>query len=183
MDWQVFGLSSLRQRARQRRFPPEFRILQQAPPVPNRLVPAATPQTVAVAAEIPAPDLHDAAMADVATNLWRSLKRFETTEGGRSTGNDMSNGAEDEAAARMRRMTTRNLRAIAERLDEAGVRIHDHDGVEFDIGMALEVIAYEPRPNLSKETVVETVRPSVYRAGQSIQIGQVIVGTPMEGQN
>lgn len=121
-------------------------------------------------APVTVPDLDDAMIADVATNLWRSLKRFETMES-------------DESDARMRRMTTRNLRAITERLDEAGVRIHDHDGLEFDAGMALEAIAYEPRPNLSREIVVETVRPSVYRGQRCIQIGQVIVGKPTEGQD
>jgi hypothetical protein len=161
MDWQVFGLSSLRQRARQRRFPPEFRIFRPALPIAS----------VGPAREVPAieSDLDDAVIADVATNLWRSLKRFE--------------GAESESATRLHRMTTRNLRAIAERLDEAGVRIHDHDGLAFDLGMALEVVAYEPRPNLERETVVETVRPSIYRAGRRVQIGQVIVGMPTEGNN
>jgi hypothetical protein len=44
-------------------------------------------------------------------------------------------------------------------------------------------VAYEIHSGISKETVLETVQPSIYRAGRCIQLGQVIVAQPEKGQN
>lgn len=115
------------------------------------------------------PDLDDGTVADLATNMWRVLKRFS------------SNG--DGEVSKAQRMATRNLTAMSDRLNDAGVRVQDHDGIPWDPGLSLKAIAYEPRPNLERETVVETVRPTVYRGGQCIQIGHVIVGVPEKGQD
>jgi hypothetical protein len=159
-------LSSFRQRVRQRRFPPEFRV-----PEPQDQ-PAAAPEPVPETVPEPEPppsDLDDKTIADVATNLWRVLKRFG------------ENGDGEESKAQ--RMATRNLTAISDRLSAAGVRAQDHDGIPWDPGMSLKAMAYEPRPNLERETVVETVRPTVYRGGQCIQFGHVIVGVPEKGQD
>jgi hypothetical protein len=161
-------LSSFRQRARQRRFPPEFRI----PVPPDQPSPVAPPEPVPALAAPPEPspsDLDDQAVADIATNMWRVLKRFSDNGSGEVT--------------KAQRMATRNLTAMSERLSEAGVRVQDHDGMAWDPGMSLKAIAYEPRPNIDRETVVETVRPTVYRGGQCIQFGHVIVGVPEKGQD
>lgn len=170
-------MSRLWQRARQRRFPPEFRI-----PEPGDL-PATEAPTPEPAPE-PAPkplrepekepdrkpsDLDDGTVADVATDLWRVLKRFGDSSGGE--------------VPKAQRMATRNLTAMSDRLSAAGVRAQDHDGMPWDPGMSLKAIAYEPRPNLDQETVVETVRPTVYRGEQCIQFGHVIVGVPERGQD
>jgi hypothetical protein len=104
-------------------------------------------------------DPQDEAFADALTNLWRAGRKL-------STGSDEQ------------RQAARHLRAACTALAEAGLSFQDHDGTTFDPGMALEVIAYEPRPDASAETVLETVRPCVYRAGRRIQIGQVIVARP-----
>jgi hypothetical protein len=176
-------LSSFRQRARQRRFPPEFRI-----PAPQDLPDAAahepppapepSPLPVALPSPEPAPeptpeptpsDLDDRTVADVATNMWRVLKRFS------------DNG--DGEVPKAQRMAMRNLTAMSERLQAAGIRVQDHEGTPWDPGMSLKAIAYEPRPNVERETVVETVRPTVYRGGQCIQFGHVIVGVPEKGQH
>jgi hypothetical protein len=155
----MLRLSSIRQRVRQRRFPPEFRIAEPAHPVPPEPEPGESPADVVS-------DVDDDTMADVATSLWRVLRRLADENGD---------------ATRTRRMATRHLTAMSERLAEAGVQVTDHDGLAFDPGLSLKAIAYEPRPAIDRETVVETVRPSVYRAGRCIQYGQVIVGTPEKG--
>lgn len=169
MTRNTIWLSDIRRIIRQRRFPAEFRI--PAPgryPVPpgDRLetlpMPVATgPDPVETVAE-----LDDAVIADVATGVWRVLKRF----------------AADSEAAKTQRLATRNLTAVAERLADAQVRIQDHDGAVFDPGLSLRVMAYEARAGIDRELVVETVRPSVYRSGRCIQTGQVIVGMPEKGQ-
>ena len=105
-------------------------------------------------------DPQDDALADALTNLWRA-------------GRKLSSAGSDE-----QRQAARHLRAACTALAEAGLSFQDHDGTTFDPGMALEVIAYEPRADAPAETVVETVRPCVYRNGRRIQIGQVIVARP-----
>jgi hypothetical protein len=105
-------------------------------------------------------DPQDDVYADALTNLWRA-------------GRKLSAAGSDE-----QRQAARHLRAACTALAEAGLSFQDHDGTAFDPGLALEVIAYEPRADASAETVVETVRPCVYRNGRRIQIGQVIVARP-----
>jgi hypothetical protein len=165
-------VSRFRQRARQRRFPPEFRIpAPQDQPVPAPPpVPAPEPVPELAAPPEPAPsDLDDRTVADIATNMWRVLKRFSSNGSGEAT--------------KAQRMATRNLTAMSDRLSEAGVRVQDHDGMAWDPGMSLKAIAYVPRPNIDRETVVETERPTVYRSGRCIQFGHVIVGVPEKGQD
>nr|WP_042187612.1 hypothetical protein [Kibdelosporangium sp. MJ126-NF4]CEL18225.1 hypothetical protein [Kibdelosporangium sp. MJ126-NF4]CTQ90544.1 hypothetical protein [Kibdelosporangium sp. MJ126-NF4] len=159
-------MSSFRQRLRQRRFPLEFRVPdpQSQPAVVVEPVPEPVPEMAS-----PPSDLDDKTVADVATNLWRVLKRFG------------ENG--DGEASKAQRMAKRNLTAMSDRLSAAGVRAQDHDGMPWDLGMSLKAMAYEPRPNLERETVVDTVRPTVYRGGRCIQFGHVIVGVPEKGQD
>ena len=147
-----------RGRFRQRRFPPEFRI------------PDGYPELPAVVEDEPAVDQPvdqpaDVVMADLATNLWRVTKKLT--------------GEQNGDAARGRRMASRHAQAAQESLAEAGIQVQDHDGAPFHPGLALDVIAYEARPGTVSETVAETVRPSVYRAGRCIQTGQVIVAQPV----
>jgi hypothetical protein len=58
------------------------------------------------------------------------------------------------------------------------VAIDEHSGETFVDGMALEVVATEPEGELLEAgaTVLETLKPSVYVAGQLIVQGQVILG-------
>jgi hypothetical protein len=143
-----------RGKRRQRRFPPEFRIPDGYPEIP------VAPQESSPTVDEPA----DVVMADLATNLWRVTKKLT--------------GEQNGDAARGRRMASRHAQAAQESLAEAGIQVQDHDGTPFHPGLSLDVIAYEARPGTVAETVVETVRPSVYRAGRCIQTGQVIVAQP-----
>lgn len=157
----MFRLSSARERIRQRRFPPAFRIPGPGwPPDRTLYLPHPPPQADCLA---------DSVMADIVTNLWRTTRKI-----GNSEESDMP---------RPQRQAARHLRAVWERLSEAGIEVQDHDGLSFDPGLSLDVVAYEIRPGISKETVLETVQPSVYRAGRCIQVGQVIVAQPEEGKD
>lgn len=138
-----------------------------APPVPEpppeRLI---GPEAAAAWTPPPIPaDLPDPTVADIATNLWRA---------GAKLGQPVTDAEADRAV----RAAARHVRAAVETFAKAGVEIQDHDGTAFDPGLALEVVAYEPRPDAARETVLETVRPCVYRSGRRIQIGQVIVAQP-----
>lgn len=167
-------VARLRGRLRQRRFPEEFRIppghLYPEPALarPANTVPAATAVTSAAAAGQPGAEgsgLPDPALADLATHLWRLARK-------------LGPGRADGAASAGQRLAGRHLRAAREALTEAGVETQDHDGSDFDIGLSLHVLAYQPTPGAARETVLETIRPSVYRDGRQIQIGQVIVAQP-----
>jgi len=76
------------------------------------------------------------------------------------------------------RHLARHVEVIWERLSELGLQVQDHTGNPFDSGQSLEVLAFQPTRGLSREIVIETVRPTVYFAGKRILMGQVIVGTP-----
>lgn len=156
-------LSSMRERIRQHRFPPEFRIAEPVwpvePPVAAAQAPAAPHEPPRIA------DLTDTVVAKFVTDLWRTTRK-------------VGDGDADPA----RRRVAKHLRAAWDTLAEAGVKAEDYEGLAWDPGMSLEVLTYELRPGMEREIVVETVRPSVYRAGRRIQRGQVIVGHPERGR-
>ena len=72
----------------------------------------------------------------------------------------------------------RHIEAIFETLKGLGAEILDPCGRNYDSGMALKVISFEPTPGVSKEEIKETIKPSVMWQGRLIQMGEVIVGTP-----
>lgn len=165
----MFRFSSARERIRQRRFPPEFRIPGHGWPSERVLrPPRPSPSPLAEPVETVG-DLADSVIADVVTNLWRTTRKIGT--------------AGESDVPRLQRQAARHLRAVWDSLSEAGVEVQDHDGLSFDPGLSLDVVAYEVRPGISKETVLETVQPSVYRSGRCIQLAQVIVAQPEEGQD
>lgn len=170
MPW----LPALYERLRQYRFPPEFRITEPTETRPAQ--PPAQPQPAdestveePVPDAAPSDDLPDGVLADVATNLWRTRRKLTQSD--------------DEGQSRAQRQAHRHLLAAWETFTQAGLEIHDFDGTRFDAGMSLEVLAYEARPDVTGETVLETIRPAVYRQGRCIQLGQVIVAQPEKGRS
>ncbi|MFI0485639.1 hypothetical protein [Actinomadura sp. 9N215] len=155
---------------RQWRHPPEFRIGASAWPA-DALAELASaiaahddggmdgvlPDDVLPRGEVP--ELSDRSLADLATSLWRLRTRIERM-------NDAP------------RPVVRHLETAWDVLAGTGITIKDHVGEPFDPGLAMSVVAYEPTPGLSREQITEAVRPGVYLAGRSIQMAEVIVGTP-----
>lgn len=103
-------------------------------------------------------------LTDMATNLWR-LKQKMLRPG---TG---------EPLEEMRR-AYRSFEAAWDALLSAGVEVQEHTGSPFNSGLLLHVLAFQSTPGLEQETVLETIRPTVYYKQQLIQPGEVIVGTP-----
>ncbi len=103
-------------------------------------------------------------LTDMATNLWR-LKQKMLKPG---TG---------EPLEEMRR-AYRSFEAAWDTLLSAGVEVQEHTGSPFNSGLLLHVLAFQSTPGLEQETVLETIRPTVYYKQQLIQPGEVIVGTP-----
>ncbi|WP_405057199.1 hypothetical protein OG474_31260 [Kribbella sp. NBC_01505] len=130
-----------------------------APPAPD--APSA-PSAQAASSVQAAPEEDTKALAEAATSLWRAQRKL--TQAGRSAEN---------------RQTGRYLRACAEALASAGLVVQEHDGTTFNAGRALDVLVYQDDPAVTEETIVETVRPSVYYHDQQIQRGEVIVARPL----
>ncbi|NJP97224.1 hypothetical protein HCN51_48710 [Nonomuraea sp. FMUSA5-5] len=104
---------------------------------------------------------NDKALATAATNLWRAERKLATR------GKDATS-----------RQAGRYLRTTRQALAEAGLVVQDHDGEAFHSGRSIEVLLFQDDPSLTEETVLETVRPSIYLRDRHIQMGQVIVGCP-----
>lgn len=74
------------------------------------------------------------------------------------------------------------VQAIADRLSaglaQAGVVIEDHTDQEYVEGLSVEILTTEVRVDLApgEYRIIETVKPSVYIAGQLAAPGQVILG-------
>lgn len=175
------GARSLSAWSRQHRFPAEFRIPPPAVPsgpasdlasgpVPDPAVPDPAVGQAPVALPGPQPatppdDLPDDVVAGLVTELWRAR-------------NKVDGPAAEQDPPRAVRWANRYLAAADDRLIRAGIEVEGHDGLRFDVGMDLRVLAYQDDPDVTEETVVETVRPSVRRAGRLIQEGEVIVAVP-----
>jgi hypothetical protein len=103
-------------------------------------------------------------VVDVGTGLWRLRQRLID----RDTGEPLEST----------RMAYRHFASTWDALAEAGVEIQDHTSESYDPGQSIRVIAFQPTSGLQRETVLETIRPSIYYKGKRIQIGEVIIGTP-----
>jgi hypothetical protein len=123
---------------------------------------AAGPAAPAAPAGPGPPALDPAALAEIATAVWRLAARVEAYAGATP------------AAVR------RHAQGVADALAEAGITMRGYDGTAFDPGMRLRVLAYQPTTGLAREEVIETVRPAVYLHGEALARGEVIVGTPPE---
>ncbi|MCX4094124.1 hypothetical protein [Nocardia sp. alder85J] len=101
------------------------------------------------------------ALAEAATNLWRAERKLRSA--------DQSNAV---------RQAGRYLARCRTALAEAALEIQDYDGERFHPGRDLDVLDYQEDREVAAETVISTVRPTVYFRDKHIQRGQVIVGYP-----
>jgi len=104
------------------------------------------------------------ALSNIATNAWRARNKMIDSDNG-------------ETKEEMKRVY-RHIEAQFDTLSQIGIEVRDLRGRPYDAGMALKVISFEPQPGLSKDEVVETIKPTVTWNGKLIQMGEVIVGTP-----
>jgi hypothetical protein len=106
--------------------------------------------------------LDTATVARLATGLWRLNNKLAT-----------SSNLEPPLHGIRREVT-----AMCDALTDAGIEVQSHDGSTFDAGLSLIVVAFQPSDSLTRDEVLETIKPTVYLNRQVIQQGQVIVGTP-----
>lgn len=109
-------------------------------------------------------------LADLGTGLWRVRQKLIDSETGRPP-------------EELRR-AFRHLESVWDALSGQGVKIQDHTGepVPEHGAYGLEALAYEETPSVTRDTVAETVRPSIFYRDRMIQMGQVIVATPQQAK-
>jgi hypothetical protein len=159
----------MRAALRQLRFPREFRI---GPPVWNTDGLSALEQGMLLLKEQgfdkPSTPSEDKALQkllrDIATGLWRIRQK-------------MVKPGTTEPLADMQK-AYRHLQSTWDVLTEAGVEIQDHTGSLYNPGLSLNVIAHQPTHGITREKIIETIKPSVYLNSVVIQLGEVIVGIP-----
>ncbi|MDD5701287.1 MAG: hypothetical protein PHU23_04465 [Dehalococcoidales bacterium] len=100
--------------------------------------------------------------AEIGTTAWRLQRRLTTTS---------------ETSDTIKRVS-RDLESVWDALIQGGLEIKDHTGEKYDGGMALNVIAFQPTPGITKEQVIETIKPTIFHKNKMVQMGQVVVGVP-----
>ncbi len=102
-------------------------------------------------------------MADIATNVWKANAKML----------DVSGEVRDE----MKRVH-RHIASVLESLHEIGLEVKDHTGDAFDYGLPLKVVTTQPTQGITRESVIETIKPTIYWQQQIIQMGEVVIATP-----
>ncbi len=103
-------------------------------------------------------------LANVGTGLWRARQK-------------MVKPGTTQPLEEMRR-AYRHVESIWDALAQAGISIQDHADKPFDAGLSLKVVSYQPTPGLTRDRIIETIKPTIYFNDRHIQMGEVIVGTP-----
>lgn len=111
-----------------------------------------------------APSPQDEGMAALATNIWRAKMRLI----------DAKTGEPREENRRL----YRHIEGAMEAFASLGVRLTDWLDQPYDAGLPLKVISFQPTPEVTCDTVIEAVRPTVFWQDRLLQVGEVIVGIP-----
>lgn len=155
-------------RINQLKYQKEFRILPLEMPLDElkqleeiiKNLPNSSPNSGEI---VVSPELNKNFLSEVSVGVWRLKKKMTDHKTGEPL-NEMSRAY-------------RHLESVIITLEKEGVEIQDHDGQSFDAGLSLKVLTYQPLPNIDKEFVYDTIKPSVYLNGERILMGEVIVAT------
>jgi len=106
-------------------------------------------------------------LVELATGVWRLR--------GKIAANGCTKASDP---AKLLQSMARQLDSMADALLEAGVQIQDHTGQPFDSGQSVEMVAYAANDATVRETVIETITPTVYIGGHVVRRGQIVVAGP-----
>jgi hypothetical protein len=152
----------------QLKYPKEFRILSMEMPLEalkqlDELIKNLSNSEAQTGETVVTQELNNDFLAEVSVGAWRLKKKMIDPKSGEPL-NEMSRAY-------------RHLESVLITLKNEGIEIQDHDGQPFDAGLSLKVLTYQPLPNIDKEYVYDTIKPSVYLKGERILMGEVIVAT------
>ncbi len=132
----------------------EWRRLESTPP-------AAEPHTETAGPAASAPALDDDTLAQLATHLWRARQRLGDPEADPAT-----------------RRAVRHIESATDTLARLQVVTKDWLQQSYDPGLPLRVITFQPAPGITRDTIIEVIRPAVFREDRLLQPAEVVVGTP-----
>jgi len=108
-------------------------------------------------------------IADIATGVWRMRNKFSMVNAD-NLPNEITKAY-------------RHLDSIWDTLASAEVEIRGYTNEKYVPGMALKVIAFQPTSSVQTETIIETIKPSIFYKHKLIQEGEVIVAKPDAAQS
>jgi hypothetical protein len=106
----------------------------------------------------------------VATNAWKLRTRLIDRHSG-----EVRENLSKEDVKKM----ARYIESIYEAFAEIGIEIKDRTGEAFDYGLPEKVVTAQPQEGLTRERIVETLRPTIYWKEKLAQQGEVIIATPI----
>lgn len=105
-----------------------------------------------------------ASFCDIIIHAWRMQRR-------------MTDRATKEVKEEHKAMH-RSVAGIQETLTAMGFTVRDREGDFYDYGLPEKVVAAEKRAGISREMVVETIRPSVFFGDQLLKPGEIVIAVP-----
>jgi len=111
-------------------------------------------------------------IVSIAVNVWRIQSRVISSETG---------DPKDEIQSVEVKKISRNLESIIHCFQEVGLEIIDRKGQQFDYGLPEKVVTAKQTPGISKETVVETIIPTI-KWNDKLFAGEVEIATPLNSE-
>jgi hypothetical protein len=103
-------------------------------------------------------------LAGLATQVWRARNRII----------DPATGEPREEMKRIHR----HIEGAYETFSQMGLALNDWVGQPYDPGLPVKVLTFQPSPGVTRDTVLEAVRPTIIWKEQLVQMGEVIVAIP-----
>jgi hypothetical protein len=86
--------------------------------------------------------------------------------------------ARDEQGFDPPKWLVRQLESARDALSAVGIEAKGHTGESYVPGLAVTVLAFEPKAGTISDVIAETVKPSVFFRDALVQPAEVIVSTP-----
>jgi hypothetical protein len=109
------------------------------------------------------------ALGDLATQVWRARGRII----------DPATGEPREEMKRVHR----HIEGALDVLKQLGLTMNDWVNQPYDAGLPVKVLAFQPTPGLTRDTILEAVRPTVIWKDRLLQMGEVVVGIPVSSED
>jgi len=108
------------------------------------------------------------ALGGLATQVWRAIGKTV----------DPATGEPREEMKRVHR----HIEGALDVLKQMGLSMNDWVKQPYDAGLPVKVLSFQPTPGLDRDTVLEAVRPTVIWKDRVLQLGEVVVGTPVTSE-
>ena len=105
------------------------------------------------------------ALGGLATQVWRARSRII----------DPVTGEPREEMKRVHR----HVEGALDVLKQMGLTMNDWVNQPYDAGLPVKVLTFQPTPGLTRDTILEAVRPTVIWKDRLLQLGEVVVGIPV----